>query len=133
MTEITQPSSQVYPQTDDGKCGADGFVWFWGYDGTTPGPTVYVPTNKRHERWGNVANYPFDVRSGDRSFNNAEPKDLENTLDHRAFESQSSAMRDRTPITIMRHWNRLGIDPDVTFDDLKQAAANKKTKSLISG
>ena len=42
---------QVYPQNANGRCGDDGFVWFWGYDGSTPGPTMYVPTNKRHERW----------------------------------------------------------------------------------
>ena len=41
--------------------------------------------------------------------------------------------RDKTPITIIRHWNRLGIDPHVTFDDLKKAALSSKSSSLISG
>jgi hypothetical protein len=52
---VPVPSLQVYPNDDkNGNCGDEGgFVWFWGYDGTTPGPTVYVPTNKRHDRWGN--------------------------------------------------------------------------------
>jgi hypothetical protein len=134
---VTVPSSQVYPNNTNGTCGDDGFVWFWGYDGTTPGPTVYVPTNKRHERWGNDGDngYPFDQPST-RSFDGLYPDNddpPQYVQKHRSFESKSSDKRDHTPITIIRHWNRLGIDPHVTFDDLKAAAGLGNTSSLISG
>ena len=60
---------------------------------------------------------------------------MSKTLQHRVHESDSYDPRDHTPITIMRHWNRLGIDPDVTFDELKIAAeaGNLNTSALIAG
>jgi hypothetical protein len=33
----------------------------------------------------------------------------------------------------LTHWNRLGIDPHVTFDDLKAAAVTGNSSDLISG